>query len=66
MTTSDATEGKHVNDGRPNFYDETGRFYLKRCFACDRKHGTENWAMAVYDGRCAWCGWKHEPSESER
>ena len=44
-------------DKHPNFRDDDGNLFLVRCFACGGEHGKENWAMAVADGRCAWCGW---------
>jgi hypothetical protein len=40
----------------PNFFDDNGKFYLVRCFACDSEHGRENYAAAVSSGMCAWCG----------
>ena len=43
-------------DRHPNFRKD-GRLYLVRCFACDEKHGTENYAPAVSSGSCSWCGW---------
>lgn len=56
---------KTINDRPPNFYED-GRFFLVRCFACDPKHGMENYAMAVASGRCAWCGWPDEPVEEKK
>lgn len=53
-------ESKHINDRPPNFYNEEGKFFLVRCFACDatQKYGRENWLPAVASGKCAWCNWK--------
>lgn len=51
----------HVNDRKPNFRAADGRFFLVRCFACGGEHGTENWAMAVASGQCAFCGWTEDP-----
>jgi hypothetical protein len=48
---------KHHNDRKPNFYDKDGRFCLVRCFACTPYVGRENWALAVANGVCAFCGW---------
>lgn len=45
-------DGKHVG-----FRTDNGRLFLLRCPKCD----LENWAMAVADSVCAWCGWK-EPA----
>jgi hypothetical protein len=53
-----------INDRTPNFRDEDGSLFLRRCFACDPEHGRENWAPAVASGQCAWCGWT-ETTESE-
>ena len=39
-----------------NFQGEDGKVYLVRCPSCKR----ENWAPAVADGVCAWCGWSAE------
>jgi len=39
-----------------NFIDDRGYFYMVRCPECKR----ENWAIAVADGVCAWCGYRHE------
>lgn len=63
MTPTDAPiddTPRHVNDRRPNFYGDDGRFYLVRCYACRPEGGTENWAIAVAAGECAWCGWRPE------
>jgi hypothetical protein len=47
-----------INQDRPpNFRSKEGKLYLVRCFACEAEYGRENWAMAVADGTCAWCGW---------
>ena len=48
---------RHANDRHPNFYAD-GHLYLVRCFACGGERGTENWALAVATGRCAFCGWE--------
>jgi hypothetical protein len=53
---------RHVNDREPNFHAADGRLFLVRCFACGGEHGTENWAMAVSSGRCAFCGWADQPA----
>jgi hypothetical protein len=50
---------KKINQDRPpNFRDKDGKLYLVRCFACSPKRGTENYALSVSSGRCAWCGWE--------
>ena len=36
----------------PNFSDKDGRCYLVKCPKCKK----ENYALAVYDGICNWCG----------
>lgn len=41
-------------------WEEVGQLYLKRCMNCGDSKGTENWAMAVATGQCAFCGWKDE------
>lgn len=51
-------KGAVDQDRKPNFRDDKGRLYLVRCFACEPERGRENWAMAVSEGRCAFCGWK--------
>lgn len=51
--------GKINQDRYPNFR-KSGKFYLVRCFACGGEHGKENYAPAVSDGQCAWCGWKED------
>ena len=58
---------KTINDRPPNFRGESGNLYLVRCFACDAKHGTENYALAVSGGYCAFCGWiaTSPPQEKE-
>lgn len=53
---------QHVNDRHPNFYTN-GTLYLVRCFACGGEQGTENWAMAVATGQCAFCGWSPPPQQ---
>jgi len=49
----------HRNTQEPNFRDKTGRLYLVRCYEC-AEGGKENYAVAVYSGQCAWCGWKEK------
>jgi hypothetical protein len=51
---------ENPNERDPNFRDDEGKLFLVRCFVCDKKHGEENYAMAVSSGICAWCGWKDE------
>lgn len=34
------------------FICDDGHIAMERCFKC----GRENWAMVVYKGVCAWCG----------
>lgn len=59
---TDARQQEPVNQDRgPNFRSDDGRLYLVRCYACNPDHGTENYALAVADGQCAWCGWKEQP-----
>jgi hypothetical protein len=53
-----------INDRKPNFRDKDGKLFLVRCFSCGGKWGTENWAMAVADGYCAFCGWTEENNEN--
>lgn len=45
-------------DQHPNFRND-GKLYLVRCFRCGPAHGRENYAMAVANGSCWYCGW-HE------
>ena len=52
---------------KANFIDEEGNLYLVRCMACHaeltelkNQIGRENWAPAVANGICAWCGWSDE------
>lgn len=59
-------EKKNVNDRPPNWIDKDGRLFLVRCFVCGPKWGTENYALAVASGRCAWCGWPDEPVEEKK
>ena len=54
-----------INDRPPNFRDDYGNLYLELCYNCDPVRGRENWAPAVADGECAWCGWT-EDDEDER
>jgi hypothetical protein len=37
----------------PNFCDEYGRAYLVKCPECK----AENYALAVANGICMWCGY---------
>ena len=55
-----------IQDRPPNFRVD-GKLYLVRCFVCEATRGRENWAMAVSNGECAWCGYKdkHIPNEGE-
>jgi len=48
-------KSKGVNHRRPNFY-RNNKFYLVRCYICDKNEGRENWAVFVATGKCAWCG----------
>ncbi|KKK66212.1 hypothetical protein LCGC14_2966370 [marine sediment metagenome] len=43
-----------------NFIGKNGKLFLVRCFNCEPEYGTENSAMAVVSGQCAWCGWKED------
>jgi len=54
-----------VQDRPPNFYADDGRLYLVRCFVCGGEHGRENWAPAVADGTCAWCGWTEQAATND-
>lgn len=58
-TVSGDLKPRHINDRQPNFY-HGDRFWLVRCFACDKDRGRENYASSVPSGCCAWCGWKWE------
>lgn len=51
-------------DRPPNFRGVNGKLYLIRCFACDPERGRENYAIAVADGKCAWCGWSEADTET--
>ena len=55
-----------INDRPPNWRGDEGRLYLVHCFACGGASGKENYAMAVADGECAWCGWKDKPNPAPR
>jgi hypothetical protein len=55
---------KPVNDRPPNWRTD-GKLFLRRCYACDEKHGKENYALAVASGQCAFCGWKDEEKQQE-
>lgn len=35
-------------------FESNGKLYLVNCYAC----GSENCAVMVASGQCAWCGWK--------
>lgn len=35
------------------------KIYMVRCPKC----GKENWAPAVADGQCAWCGYKAKEAD---
>lgn len=50
-----------IQNRPPNFRDESGHFYLVRCFSCEPERGRENYAFAVAAGICFECEW----SESE-
>jgi len=54
-----------LNDRAPNFRNDEGRLFLVRCFACDPQRGTQNWAMAVASGTCAFCGWSDEAAQAQ-
>ena len=54
---------KTIQDRTPNFRDKNGRLFLVRCFACGSERGRENYAMAVADGQCAWCGWTEKEEQ---
>lgn len=54
---------RHVNDREPNFRGDNGELYLVRCFSCGGDRGTENWAMVVAAGTCAWCGWTESSAD---
>lgn len=49
---------KHTNDRHPNFRGTGNKLYLVRCYVCGGERGTENHALSVSSGQCAWCGWK--------
>ncbi len=54
-----------VQDRKPNFRYK-GKLFLVRCFVCgDKERGKENWAPAVAEGRCAWCGWNEKENVHE-
>lgn len=55
----------HRNYDKPNFKGKDGRLYLIRCYECGGEYGRENYAPAVADGVCAWCGWKGESDEKK-
>lgn len=60
---SNRKDGKHRNFSRPNFM-EKGKLFLVRCYECGGAYGTENYALAVASGQCAFCGW-HQDKENE-
>jgi len=37
-------------------FESNGKLYLVNCYAC----GSENYALMVASGQCAWCGWKED------
>lgn len=43
------------------FYGSDNRIWMQRCFKC----GKENHALAVSTGKCAWCGFDANDSESK-
>lgn len=45
------------NDQPPNYRNDEGYLCIVRCFVCEPEHGRENWAPAVAQGYCSWCGW---------
>lgn len=45
----------------PNFIGDNGNVFLVRCPKCN----SENYAMAVSSGICAWCGFDLNKSEEE-
>lgn len=56
--TETTREMQLVNKG--NFTGKDGKLFLVRCLHCgEPPRGTENYAMAVASGQCAFCGW-HE------
>lgn len=55
----------HLNDREPNFRGDNGELYLVRCFSCGGDRGTENWAMVVATGTCAWCGWSESAEQKQ-
>lgn len=60
------TEKKRtINDRSPNFRDERGQLFLIRCFACEPQRGTENWAITVAAGACAFCGWSDKEAQEQ-
>jgi hypothetical protein len=46
---------------RPNFVDKDGNVFLVKCPKCK----FENYAPAVADGVCAWCGYDANKPETE-
>jgi ribosomal protein L37E len=44
-----------------NFYSKNGHYFMVRCQKCE----TENYAMMVPSGQCAWCGYKHPDAKKE-
>lgn len=57
MKTPETPDRKpRLEDHPANFRDKDGRPYLVRCPVCH----LENYALAVADGVCAWCGWRAE------
>lgn len=43
---------KILDDVKPPNFISNGKVFLVRCPECKK----ENWAMAVADGVCVWCG----------
>jgi hypothetical protein len=54
---------KHLNDRSPNFTSLEGKFFLVRCYNCDKDNGRENSTIAVASGVCAFCGWSEKSNE---
>lgn len=55
----------HRNTEEPNFRNEEGKLFLVRCYECGGDQGTENYALAVASGQCAFCGWEEKAEGRE-
>ena len=53
VTLAPSTEGGNYKENNMT------KIYMVRCPKC----GKENWAPAVADGQCAWCGYKAKESD---